>query len=597
MAIDIINDPLEYDPSFRPPVLTAVQRYNLQNQSWGVPRMNSKEQAAVDPVDYYKRKLTVYPSNSEVIWTGLQFQADAGGDDPYERMYANLWEDRIGGDTIAAKGYFIIDLLRRGQSRSEAYNANKTKYPPITAPEFIPPTDLTPGGAKIVQQFAGRVFYAGFSGEVHGKDIRSPNLSNLIAFSQLVRNKKDFAKCYQEGDPTSRDNADLVDTDGGFIKLSGAETIIGMVNMGSALAIIASNGVWTITGGSDYGFGATNYKSDKISSFGGVTSSSIVEEGERTFYWGDDGIYVIEKGGVDGGFQVSNLTETTIQTYYQGISAISKASVVGTLDASNRTVRWIYNTGENRFSAESITYELVLSIPLKAFYRNRIYNPTDNSIEVVSVFSAVQFVSESTEEDIIASGDAVIVGSDVVVVERNTVSDGLQSSRYLAFERSEAGVLSFSFAYYKDLDYVDWPNASEGVDAKAYVITGQITGGVPGLAKQAPYLVIFMKRTERGVLPDLTPQFPSGLLFRSQWDFSNTANSKKWSPLAQGYRYRMPLFIEDVVDDYDNGFDLVVTKNKLRGRGRALSLYMESIPGKDCRIVGWALDVNGNKIT
>jgi hypothetical protein len=44
----------------------------------------------------------------------------------------------------------------------------------------------------------------------------------------------------------------------------------------------------------------------------------------------------------------------------------------------------------------------------------------------------------------------------------------------------------------------------------------------------------------------------------------------------------------------DNGFEIISSRNKIRGRGRAIALYMETEPGKDCHILGWNITLNGN---
>jgi hypothetical protein len=51
------------------------------------------------------------------------------------------------------------------------------------------------------------------------------------------------------------------------------------------------------------------------------------------------------------------------------------------------------------------------------------------------------------------------------------------------------------------------------------------------------------------------------------------------------------------VDDFNTGFKTIVTKNKLRGRGKAFAMSLRSSPGKDCIIHGWNLAINGNAIT
>jgi len=40
----------------------------------------------------------------------------------------------------------------------------------------------------------------------------------------------------------------------------------------------------------------------------------------------------------------------------------------------------------------------------------------------------------------------------------------------------------------------------------------------------------------------------------------------------------------------------VTTKNKIRGRGRALSLKFSTEPQKDCQILGWSADMHSNQV-
>ena len=603
-GVEVNDTNIEYDILYRAPsrslptltspavLLNSFHHYNLQNQSWGSTRYN-RDRNPVDPIyDYsdYNGKF-VYPSNSEVVWAGMQFIAS--NDKPKEAIFPPLYNDVFGANTLAPKGYFIIDALRRGQSRQEQVSKNNSKFPNLRTYAFTAKTDLTPGGARFVQQYAGRVFYAGFNGTVVDGDLRSPNMSNFVLFSQLVRNRQDFIKCYQEGDPTSRDSSDLVDTDGGFIKLSGANNILGMVNYGAYLVVIASNGVWAISGGNDEGFKATNYKAEKISAFGGISSSSIVEDGNRVFFWSDDGIYVIVRDNI-AGIQVNNITQTSIQSFYQNIDNISKRDCVAVYDSLDKTIRWIYKTG-TKFSSTSITYELILNTVLNCFYKNRIYNPPNNSTEIIAAVSGPQFSSSNEQDDVVVGVNSVVVSGEQVTIPQTFIDSGVQSTRYIVFIKNGIN-LSFTFGFYRDTLFRDWPQISP-VDAKGYLITGPFTGGDSSIEKQAPYLTIHMKKTESGIGVDGTPNNKSGCLVRSRWDFANTANSNRWSNLFQIYRYRKPLLVTGPSDPYDNGFELVTTKNKLRGRGRAVSLYMETEPLKDCRLVGWNIALNANQYT
>ena len=234
----------ESDISYRG-LVSSQHTYNLQNQSWGIPRKNSTGTLS-DPLALYNTAFSVYPSNSEAVWPGLQFQPVSGATTPYERVFTNLYQEALGAEGSAAKGYYIIELLRRGVTRSNEFINNVVKYPTLSTPFVTLKQDTTTGGATVVAEFAGRVWYSGFNGEVVDGDRRSPDLTNFAAFSQTVKSRQEFAKCYQDGDPTSRESADIVDTDGGFVRISGASSIIGMVNMESHLLFLASNGIWDI---------------------------------------------------------------------------------------------------------------------------------------------------------------------------------------------------------------------------------------------------------------------------------------------------------------------------------------------------------------
>lgn len=579
----------ETNPSYRGGY-DANHYYNLQNQSWGIPRKNSAN-VLVDPTVAYNTDLSVYPSNSEVVWTGMQFQPVTGGV-TFERLYTNLFTELRGASVKAAKGYFIIDLVNRGTSRKNAFEANGVTYPETSIKTITLNQDVSAGGASSLVEFAGRVWYAGFDGEVTDGDARSPNISNFVAFSQIVKNKADITKCYQEGDPSSRESADVVESDGGFLRVSGAKSIVGMRNLDSALIVFANNGVWSITGGGDYGFTATTYKVSKLSSFGAISDSSIVVEGGRAFFWSADGIYVVAKNDL-GTLGVTSITEATIQTYYEQIPNTAKEACVGVYDPNAKKIRWLYNVG-NKFSVSSAPRELILDMVLNSFYVSEI-GTLSNTIEVLSMFTSIAFKRGSSESSVYSATDDVLSVTDPVVVSESVRSTGLQSIRYVTLQIIDSEVY-MAFSYYHNTSFRDWYSADEvGEDAKGILITGQEVVQDSAIMKQIPYLVMHFRRTEEGVDSDLVPLKPSGCLVRSQWSFANTANSKKWSELKQAYRYRRAQLVSGLDDDYDNGFELITTKSKLRGRGAAFSLYMETEENKDCRIVGWNISLTGNQ--
>lgn len=597
------NSQYEYDDNYRGIIpISGKVAYNLQNQSWGIPRRQglAPDEAGldqlVDPISYFAiTHNNTTPSNSETVSSGLQFKpvdtTKKPLPQPSEQMFPYLYDDVRGNTPKAAKGYFIIDLFRRGESRLQEVVRNLQRYPQIqnALRDTIP--DYSPGGPTVVRQFAGRAFFAGFSGVVVGGDKRSPNLSNFVVFSQVVRNLVDLERCYQEGDPTSREGNDIVDTDGGFIKISGADKIVGLRSLGATLIVFATNGIWEIAGGSDYGFGATNHKVTKLSSVGTISPDSIVEEVGKIYYWARDGIYVI---GPDQ-FQsvtVQNISQKTIQSYYENLSPMSKENAIGVYDLFSKKVRWVFNQGVP-FDSSSECFELVFDTVVGCFYPNRI-GSIQNQVEVTSLFLTSPYVVGLSDVAVMVDTEDVYTPAGLVTVEQEVRRSGIQAVKYLAW-LNQGGQLVIGFSYYNNTSFRDWENVDgAGVDAKAFLISGAQTVGDSAIDKQVPYITMHFIRTENGRTADGEPINQSSCLMRCQWDFSNSPESNKWSPLVQTYRYVSPKLILDT--NYDNGFEILSTKNKLRGRGKAFALYLETEEYKDCRILGWNIAINGNAV-
>jgi hypothetical protein len=323
--------------------------------------------------------------------------------------------------------------------------------------------------------------------------------------------------------------------------------------LGSRLLVFASNGVWSISGGSDYGFTASNYKVDKLSTFGCVSGDSIVAAGSNLMYWGKTAIYAVTPDNM-GGYSVQDITAATIQSFYNKVPEEAKKNSQGVFDPVDKKIRWLYWNG-GMFSSNAQMDELVFDTVLNSFYRHKIKHASDYKYQIVGVN-----YSELATEPI----------------------------RYLVMENTD----QFSFATYGDTNFLDWGET----DAKAYLITGAITANDSGIDKQVPYVTVHLMRTETGTDSNGVPMNQSSCLMSGRWEWANSLESHKISGLYEVYKYRTPLYASPD-SSYDNGFDTVISKNKLRGRGKAVTLYFETSPNKDCQLLGWNLTINGNAIT
>lgn len=153
------------------------------------------------------------------------------------------------------------------------------------------------------------------------------------------------------------------------------------------------------------------------------------------------------------------------------------------------------------------------------------------------------------------------------------------------------GLVPFQFATYRDTDFVDWVSQDGvGRDAPAFMLTGYSPGQDFQRNKQVPYVTFHLLKTESGFkeneLGDIVPVNESSCLVQAQWNWANSAASNRWGKKFQAYRKKRLYMPTGVGDPYDDGEKVVSTKNKLRGKGKVLSLLIETEPGKDLQLIG-----------
>lgn len=583
--------------SLRPSTITAAHTYNLRNQTFAIPRYRDSVETLTDPIGAFRLRheeligSTKYPSNSDNVVTYLYSDANDSDDRNTKRYFSVDAVNNPLGTNRAPMGYFIIDALERGTSRLAEIGKLYGQYPQLGIPVNTLPIDTTPGGATAVSGFAGRMWFAGFSSKVNGGDTESPRMTSYVLFSKLVSGVSDIFKCYQEGDPTSAEIPDLVDTDGGFLRLDGAYNIQRMINVGDSIMVIAENGVWKITGGSGYGFNATNYLTTKITEHGCTSKGSVVVVDNTFMYWSDDGIYHVSPNQY-GDWIANNLTTNTIQTFFDSIPYSSKVRCQGIYDSYQRQARWLFNQEIGNSVAPQ---ELVLDISLSAFYKTRIgvVNP---NIKPISMARIPPFTTGTAFNQVIDGSGNIVSSSlgDLVITTETGRTNSTSEVVYLTSTGISGGNLQITFSYFRDLDFKDWISADGvGVDAAGFLLTGWTGFGDFQRQKQIPYLTVYSVKTEIGFDSEWNPENASSIIVQSQWSWTNLAVAGKWSSSFQAYRHNR-LWIPDSPNNFNSGELVVKTKNKLRGRGSVVSLLFKTEPEKDFHLLGWSYIVNLN---
>lgn len=593
--------------SVRPVVLTSRHLYNLRNQGWSNPRptFTGNDTSSDLITQFHNINPALFPANADVPTPYIypNTATDAGSKYIQRFNAGDCYSDQK-GNTQPPVGYFIIDALDRGSSRKTAYAQMMGLNPGNTWNISDLPSDSTPSGATVVAEFSGRVFYGGFPGTLVGGDTSSPRLSSYVLFSALIQDPTDFWQCYQSGDPTSDVNNDLVDTDGGFLRIDGAYNINAMANIQSGLVVFGENGAWVIQGGSDSGFTATNYKVTKVTNNGCIAPDSVVVVNNAVLYWSKDGIYNLSTNQF-GDYVADNVTRKSIQTFYNNLDAQDQQTAAGCYDEYEQKVKWIIG---NRFSSSAPTLELVLDMTLGAYSKYTINRISASRYPwlVRGVQTDPFAISSNLKDVIVTSGAQVIdLAGDTVEVNSSNVLEvsDVREVKYLVITTNSPN-LYFTFGNYINDDHYDWkvPDpAGLGVDAKSFLLTGVLAGGDYQRKKSVTYLTAHFRQTEDALVDDgtgsgdLALSNQSSCNLQAQWDYTNKATSNRWSNKREIYKIKRPYYpLEQAV--WDNGYYVVESRNKVRGGGKVVSLLFESNPGYHCDLLGWSmtLGTNGN---
>lgn len=519
-----IDDGLELTQT--PLTLANLHKYNLYNQGWN-PKANGTDNIA----DYFA-DVAHYPSNV-MIWT---YGRSASGN-----MDGAAIDRTDFGNSPAPKGHFLID----------PFNIDRATVSGIVG---IPSSSID-ARPTCIASFAGRVFYSG---------VEADGFAGVVYFSHIINSDiTNAGDCYQIADPTSENDSTLVDDDGGTLPIADIGKIIGMKVIGDTLCVFANNGIWGITGGDTGGyFKATSFSVYQITNIGVVSIDSICLVAGTVVYWADSGIYSVIRDNISGRFSVQSLTLNTIQTLFSDITSEVANNVQAIYDESNHQIQFLYSSVDNDTSYTRKTI-LILDLTLNAFFKHDISSLVSNS--------------------------PIIIGA--INSENNTAWYG-SAIRYLTAVPG-SGTYKFTFSEFNNTAFMDWfTKDSTGITYSSFLEAGfEYTGDVM-LNKQAPYVLAYLEQTETGFVENEDDGFdlvnPSSCFMQAKWDWANVSSSNRWSEEKQVYRLqRLQLPDEDDLS-LAYGQSVIVTKNKIRGKGRAIRTRWRSEDGKDFNLLGWA---------
>lgn len=589
---------------YRPTTLDNEHKYNLYNQ--GYPKEDfycfvegsSGDKKKTDVLEYTFGGhaavgttgisefvgLGVYPSNSDtfsfsVLSSTSEGPIDVDGFNPRKLDSAAL------GNTPSTKGHFIINPFGRSVSRRQASQITFANG------------DVDSGGPTSVVASGERLFFSNLVRYRNSQETTAPRMTNTILFSRVIRNKNDYGVCYQEADPTSVEDNQLLADDGGTISIAEVGNIHKLEAVGNNVIVLADNGVWEIRGG-ESGFRATDFYVRKVSNVGAAGKSAILNVEGTVFYWSYSGIYVITADQVSGNSVAQSLTESSIQTKFKEIPNLGIANASGFFDSQSREVKWAYNDSEV-YSEETGVYvynkELVYNTSLGSFTFNHFGSITDGPY--IAGYAESKPFTVSTQETYVYAGSGGVQdsSSNDVVVTSNFKRSSAATTKYITLVPGDT--YSLTLSQFGDTNYKDWALFDgTGVDAAAHAEFGYLTFGDSSRVKQGKYATMHFKRTETGYETNggvLEFVNPSACQARIIWGYANSSTYAKYGTAFEAYRLGRNYIPSGAADSFDYGESIISTKTRLRGSGLAMRLRIDTSEGKDLHMYGWSLNLIG----
>lgn len=569
---------------FRPFTLTPQHGYNLRNQGWptlatvnNVARGSRGVSRNINPVNYTKTKLGVYPSNADIFYAG---NAEAAEDAEVLGSFSP-WtlENNYFGNTPAPKGHFIFEAFNQDRLNTAAFSKTTAKRPGSVA------------------FYAGRLWFAGVPDSQYTGD---------IFFSQSLNDPEKAGNCYQEHDPTAEDLNALLATDGGVIQIADLGEVLHLEAIGSDLVIVSDNGAWAIAGAEQNGnFQADSFSVRKITDQGTIGSQTVISSEGAMLWWGKGGIWVMSGSEIDGSWKVDRLSRETIQSLYDNIPLVSKKFARVYYDTFAKKIFWLYNDTLG-YDGQSFRFKynraLVFDTTLGAFYTYTIEDLDENSPWISAMALKTPGSQIEITYNVTHLADNVVEGADNIVQDVTFESFAAIKTKLLTFVENLDGTYSYTFSEFKSRTFSDWTLWDKernlvtnlGKPFTSVLQAGWDTYGDPLRNKTITHLTSFFNRTEDGFAGTDDAgvvQFtnPSGATVQVRWEFTDQ-NVNRWTTPLQAYRLRQSYIPEDALDPFDYGYTVVSSKLRMRGRGKGFSVRYESEEGKDLQLIGFAIN-------
>jgi hypothetical protein len=387
--------------------------------------------------------------------------------------------------------------------------------------------------------FAGRLFTAG---------MRNTEFADSVFFSQIADGPEKYERCYQDADPTDENFNALTSADGGHIIIPGMSGVQEMLQVRNSLLIFANEGVWEVSGGRRGVFTADGYSVRKITGAGSSSPTGVIAIEDSAVYTGPSGIYIVSPNQYTGELEAMSSTEQTIQTLWNQIPDAEQKRVQASYDSAMRRAYFMYGANGTQIGIDTM---LIFDARSSAWFKYTFDTPTNN---------------------VLLTGFAI------------PNADDTSENKKMKFIY-EASTTTVQVADFAQTTFDDWDGTNGPLP---YLVLGHDNVGDWQRRRQAPIITVFSKKTETGYTSTgngYNPVNESSTLMTAYWDFTDDAVTNKIGSQNQVYRH-VRQFVPSGTTDTD-GYPIVITRNKVRGRGRSLQLRFDGATDKDSHILGF----------
>lgn len=521
----VLDDGYNIDEAMSHSLNDQEYLYNIKNQGWTDELLNG----------WRVQGNSSYPTKGQVWW---YFRDSTANSIPVYMNFAPVFRYKFQdlGKSLAPRGTFILD----------AFNQDRDAVSGLSGLPSQTSRNKRPSCNAFMN---GRLFLSG---------VEADGYNGVVYFSNILKDAEDVLRFYQNGDPASEVNPQLLSNDGGTFIIPEAGKIIRMIPVKNTLVVFATNGVWVIQGNEGVGFTATDFTIEKISDEPCINNDSYIVVSTFPIWWTNEGIHTLQSSNV-GAISSSSLTDKTIQSFFDEIPLASKRYVKSGYNTLTKEVFWIYSSNEDY--PRLYDRVLVLNIKTEGFYLHSL----PNTYKIVDIVSPPVAESTTTTESVVDSLGATVTNSLGATVTTTVIGDYNPDSLGNIKFVIQYNTNKIGFAKFSNTNLLDWEDLSApGVSYDSYFITGPRVRGEGQRKFQETYITVFSRYKSN-----------ASCWMHSIWDYGNNTNSNRWGTPQQ-------------VLAPNSNFDYTNRRLKIRGNGRAVQFKFTSESNKPFDILGWS---------